>query len=189
MASKKKKGNYICKSMVECLTCGKTIRNENQDLHTKISHNGTQVRYRFVTDAKQPRLQFVTLSNPKTGTDYNLNSGESEDPNSNSEVVDDPGDIVFGSVQEQESRPSVEMVDTSKEVDPIIATDLLDNAIDENLNIDDDHLNIPAGASESGLVKDSTGPNQPILEKYCPKLYGNDMRDFRAAWYKKLSLD
>ena len=36
----KKKGNYLCKSKVECLACGSQVLSENEKQHIKNRHNG-----------------------------------------------------------------------------------------------------------------------------------------------------
>ena len=57
----KKKGNYLCKSKVECLTCGAQVMSENEKLHVKNKHNGdATIKFRLICDSKQPRLDFFT---------------------------------------------------------------------------------------------------------------------------------
>ena len=43
MASKKK-GNYVCKSQVECMVCGEVIMHENKVKHVERKHEGDKKR-------------------------------------------------------------------------------------------------------------------------------------------------
>ena len=70
----KKKGNYTCKSKVQCLNCGRVILSENQGRHSRLIHGGDKVKFRIHNDAKQPRLMFSVA--PKNDINANTKSVE-----------------------------------------------------------------------------------------------------------------
>ena len=117
----KKKAGYICKSKVECLECGKVILSENQKLHSKISHNGSVVKYKWITDAKQPKLQFSTVTQKDLNSNQNL---EIPDPRDDSNP-DDPASI------------DDMMVDNVISEDPSLCQESMDgvNIISEDVSI------------------------------------------------------
>ena len=83
----KKKGNYSCKTKVECLSCGSVVMAENQKLHIGNKHNGDQsVKLKIKNDAKQPRLDMFTLHKK----DFNQNEPCSSSTLVSEQAADDP---------------------------------------------------------------------------------------------------
>ena len=170
----KKKGNYLCKSKVECLACGSQVLSENEKLHIKNRHNGDlTVKFRIVNDAKQPKLDFHFKKDETCGnsSDIIVNDNNFEEKSE--------GDSCY-----QSTESTSEVVNIVQ--DERIEDDVFKESIEYDEHSDSDaseKLDVDVEEQSQPIIGDA--PNQPKLTEYDPKVYGKQKRDFQSDWYIK----